>query len=232
MVFTEIRIKEEFIDYFYIFFLIIVIIIVIIILWNLFNLYIFKCNNYNFKKISGILRNFPDKPHFAKEKLEINIYQKNDDSKTNNKYTISGFIYLIDWKYRYFKNKDFLKKGDNSIEIYLEKELNNLVFKIYHTNGSQEFRLKNVDINRWFHFILIVQSEQIDIYYNGKLYSSNILDNLPKMNNNNIILCDKGGFNGLVYDFKYLENSISLSTVDKWSHKKLPLNEKFFKTNN
>ena len=114
----------------------------------------------------------------------------------------------------------------------MEKELNNLVFKIYHTNGYQEFRLKNVDINRWFHFILMVQSEQIDIYYNGKLYSSNVLDNLPKMNNYNIILCDNGGFNGLVYDFKYLEKSISLSTVARWSHKKLPLHEKFFKVNN
>ena len=231
MVLTGLRIKEEFIWYFYYFLILLGIIFIIIILWYLYNHFIFKCNGL-FKNLPISLKYFPSKPHFAKDKLEIDVYNKNDEISNNYKYTVASYIYIMDWKYKYFKNKDFLKKGEKSIEIFLEKELNNLVFRIYHTNGSKDFKIKNVDINRWFHFILMVQSEQVDLYYNGKLYSSNILDNLPKMNNYNITLCDNGGFNGLIYNFKYVEKSISLVTVNKWNKNKLPLEEKFFKINN
>lgn len=230
MVLNGFRIKEEFREYFYIS-IIIIFIIVLIILWYFYNKYIFKCLTLS-PKIPGFIKFFPEKPNFGKDRLEISVYQKNDNMSDNYSYTISCFIYLLDWKYKYYKNKDFLKKGNKSIEIYLEKEFNNLIFKIFHTSGSEEFTIKNVDINRWFHFMVGVQNEQVDLYYNGKLYSSHVLPNLPKMNNNNIILCDNGGFNGLMYDFKYIEKPISLSTVENWSSKKLPLNQKFFKIDN
>ena len=225
MLFNKFRIKEEYELPIKIISIIFCVIILIIILWYLY--YIFKVN-VRFKKL---IHYFDKNPHFAKETLEISIINK-QDNQSNYIFSIGGFIYIIDWKYKYYKNKDFLRKGTNCIHIYLDKEENNLIFKLFSLNTFKIVVIKNVDINRWFHFCIVVQNTNIDLYYNGKLYSSHILNNLVNMNNDNIHICENGGFSGLIYDLKYIEKPYSLKDIYILNNKNPPLNQKYFKIDN
>ena len=85
------------------------------------------------------------------------------------------------------------------------------------------------NINKWFHFAIVVQQLQVDLYYNGKLYNSSILESLPKYENDDIIICNDNGFAGLVYDFRIYYRPLVHSEIYTLSRSNPPISKKYFK---
>lgn len=56
--------------------------------------------------------------------------------------------------------------------------------------------IKNIPIQRWTCFNVSVHNNVVDIYKDGLLYHTEILDNPPKINDDAIILANNGGFDG------------------------------------
>lgn len=174
-------------------------------------------------------RYFYENPYDAMLKKNLVADVSSTDNKVNNSYTICGHIYIDDWKYRYSNEKVVLEKGNNSPKIYLDKYINNLIFQVNTSSDIASYTIKNVDINRWFHFALVVSGLDIELYYNGKVYRSKLLSSLPRLNNDNIIVCPEEGFSGLVYDFRFYWEPLTYNEINKIAKIKPPLNKKYYK---
>ena len=168
-------------------------------------------------------------PHSGKESVNLEYKLDKIIEKRDNSYSITGFIYITDWKYKYFQPKYILNKGKDCPTIFLDKIVNNLVFKINIGEETKEFNILNVNINKWFHFALVVQNLQVDLYYNGKLFSSHVINYPAKLEDNHLIICKDAGFAGLIYDFYLYERALSYKEVNKLSMRNPPINEKYFK---
>lgn len=209
--------------------ILIVIIIIILILYFYYNR-IGAIYRFFFTKIKNEYYNyFNDKPHSGKDTLDLKYKLDKRLETEHNSYSIVSYMYIIDWKYKYFQTKNILDRGEKYLSIYLDKEVNNLVFNIGTHKDIQKFNIMNVNINKWFHFGIVVQNLQLDLYYNGKLYSSHILNSLPKLNNDNLIICKNNGFSGLLYDMYIYDKSLTYLQIDKLSRRNPPVSEKYFK---
>lgn len=197
---------------------------VCIVLLSLYFLFLFlRSLNNNVKHETFY---FYNEPHDGKEEKELTYKSFHDSIKEDYSFTVSGFIYIQDWKYRFNDNKTIVKLGEPSIHIYLDSKVNNLIVKVNDT----EFIIKNVDIHRWFHFGLVIRDLQIELYYNGKVYSSHLLTQLPKKVNDEYKVCLDGGFDGLLYQLSFIQKALKYKDILKLSEKNPPIHQKYFKT--
>ena len=209
-------------------FIIIIIIVIIIIFFYyykygiIYRLFFSQIKNeyYNY---------FNSKPHSGKDTLDLKYKLDKRLETEHNSYSILSYMYIIDWKYKYFQMKNILDRGGKSLSIYLDKEVNNLVFNIGTHKDIQKVRIFNVNINKWFHFGIVVQNLQLDLYYNGKLYSSHVLNDFPNKSNDNLIICKNEGFSGLLYDMYLYDKALTYLQIDKLSRRTPPVSEKYFK---
>lgn len=118
------------------------------------------------------------------------IKVSNQDILGNHNYkglgwTLHFWIYVKDWSYKYNQEKRIFV-WDNII-ISLDKKENNILVKmpIYNINDPtlfihEELIYKGIPIQKWINVVLILDNRNLDLYINGKLYSSKYLSNLPK----------------------------------------------------
>ena len=67
------------------------------------------------------------------------------------------------------------------------------------SNQSQKpCELKLMPLERWNHITINVHGNICDLFFDGKLYRTCVLSAPPILNNNPIIIGNKGGFNGYV----------------------------------
>lgn len=168
-------------------------------------------------------------PHNCREEIEKNYIIKGHTHQ-NNVISITGFVYIKDWKYKYFQTKNILNETNNNISIYLDEIKNNIVFNIKTSEGERKiFKIKGIFINKWFHFAIIIKDLQIELYYNGKVYASFLMKSLPNLSLGDLIFCKNTGFNGLLFDFNIYQKALNHILVYKLSRINPPLNEKYFK---
>ena len=75
--------------------------------------------------------------------------------------------------------------------------------------------IKNIPIQRWTCFNVTVHDRVVDIYKDGLLYHTEILDNPPKINDYDIILGNNGGFNGYLSRIVWSSKSLSPGEIYK-----------------
>lgn len=86
------------------------------------------------------------------------------------------------------------------------KNLNNLEY----SNGCD---IINIPVQRWVHIAVVLINKTIDVYINGKLARSCTMQNVPKLNNGNIYICQDGGFEGDISDVLYSNRALSVSDI-------------------
>jgi hypothetical protein len=113
-------------------------------------------------------------------------------------FTMSFWMYISNWNYRYTEPKAILIKGnwknggveDAAPGIWLARKTNRLVVAT-RTNevGNLEFcDVDNIPLQKWVHVSYVLDNRVVDIYVNGKLERSCVLTGVPLLNNRDLFL--------------------------------------------
>lgn len=124
------------------------------------------------------------------------------------------------------KNKlnssDKLKENilpDQCPGIWLDEKKNNILInfttKVNNTKAIEGHRIYNVPIGKWFQITITSILNNVEIYLNGKLIKSIVLQGIPYQNNGNLYLGYGGGFSGEVSKIRYLNSALEAQQIDK-----------------
>ena len=122
-------------------------------------------------------------------------------------FTVSFWLYID----RYGTNhgtynilEKYTKKDPEKVELFKitgNANRNDIDFYIHTTKksslGTSRLSLENVYLQRWINIIMTVETRNLDIYLNGKLEETIILDSLPN-EKTNATNCEFNFFNNLV----------------------------------
>jgi hypothetical protein len=151
----------------------------------------------------------------------------NGASSTN--FTYSIWIYINNWDYKYNENKYILcrsddlststsniKSADPCPAIYLDPLTNNLIITMtsYQTKALSiantihtDCTVPNIPIQSWTNILVSVYNTTLDVYLDGKLVKTQILDGPAKVNaNDNLYITPLGGFDGWTAKCQYFPN--------------------------
>lgn len=163
--------------------------------------------------------------HNAKTEMKISSNKLKKSNMTSD-YAWSMWIYVNNWNYRYGEKKVILsRKSPEDIpcpEIYLAENKNDLVIKIGEETGnvgigegkSKECKVSNIPMQKWVHIVVTTNTRSVDIYLDGKLVRTCLLDNPPKLSSSSdIVLCpgdENGkGFSGFVSKLEYYPKTLN-----------------------
>jgi len=112
-------------------------------------------------------------------------------------FTISFWIYIERYGSALGKsgysiiNKDYtggdFSESNNLFEISADNNKNDLVFKLNTLKSKslqERLRLENVLLQKWLNVIMTVETRNLDIYLDGKLEETIVLDSIPNENIN------------------------------------------------
>ena len=140
-------------------------------------------------------------------------------------YGFQYWMFISDWDYKFGSDKEVLKRispANASIynpQITLSPTDNTLNVRVslFPTNAapgagepgaestgdSQTCSVENVPLQSWFSVSVTVFQRNLDVYINGRLVKSCVLNGIPKPAVGDIILNDNGGFSGSLCNVNY-----------------------------
>jgi len=160
--------------------------------------------------------------HNAKVALPIKA-DKLPSSGQSQDYTFSVWIYVNTWSYKYGKPKTIIKRshsdgGGPIPEMFLMGNTNDLMIKVStYQSGStgaggneDECTVKNIPLQKWVHILMSVNNRTNDVYIDGKLVSTCMLQGVG-MNDKNasMLLCPDGGFSGYTSKLRYYARAVN-----------------------
>lgn len=147
-------------------------------------------------------------------------------SSPNMAFTISFWMYIVDWNYRYKHHKAILiksnKNRNNGVNwknsapgIWLSPIQNNLVVatKVMGRDELQICDVANIPIQKWVHVAYVLDNRTVDVYVDCKLERSCILTGVPSLNNGKLHLFPNGddkdvGFLGQLSSLRYFSSAL------------------------
>lgn len=143
-------------------------------------------------------------------------------------YTYSLWFYVDDWNYKYGVEKILWTRDDNSNQpspsVSLGHMENNITISVacYPNNQSQQqgveedtsilhkCTVNNFHLQKWVNLIVSMQGETLDVYLDGKLIKTCVLEGVPKVRaDSNVRLTPNGGFKGWTSNFQYLNKAVN-----------------------
>tara|TARA_B110001450_G_C17625477_1_gene482962 strand:+ start:34 stop:753 length:720 start_codon:yes stop_codon:yes gene_type:complete len=123
------------------------------------------------------------------------------------------WLYIDDWGYKFGKRK-YILQSDN-MSIWLDEKLPDLHIELNIFNKpNQKMVYKDIPIQKWLNYALILDNRNFDLFINGHLYKTMFLDNVPEqLNVTNINLFSDGGISGYISQFKYFSYNIDRSRI-------------------
>jgi len=161
--------------------------------------------------------------HNAKVAVSI-AADKMPSSGGSNDYAFSVWFYINNWNYNYGKEKIILRretndKSKNPIpEISLGANSNDLMIKLTTHNSSDATAgstedvcpVKNVPLQKWVHMLMTVNNRTCDVYIDGKLVKTCMLQGVAKLDNKGeLLLTPNGGFSGFTSKLRYYARAIN-----------------------
>lgn len=142
-------------------------------------------------------------------------------------YTFSIWAYVNDWNYRFGEEKVMFSRTnqDNSPSpaVSLGSNNNDLNVHIgYYGNGDgnttsvEQFtcRIENIPLQRWTHYIVVVNGRSLDVYVDGKLVKTCVIPGVPFLDNgSNVAVTPDGGFSGYTAKLRYINYAINPATA-------------------
>lgn len=140
-------------------------------------------------------------------------------------YGFQYWMFLKDWDYKFGSPKEILKRVSpanaavQNPRIFLSPTDNTLNVQVSlfpsssaagaatpgadSTGDSQICSVENVPLQSWFSVSTTVFQRNLDIYINGRLVKSCVLNGIPKPAVGEVILNDNGGFSGALCNVNY-----------------------------
>ena len=174
--------------------------------------------------------------------------ERSQDEDGGISFTWSVWMYIADLQYGSGKYKHVFHKGNDGIQfdsdtpginfpnngpgLYIAPNTNDLVV-IMNTFSTinEEVTIPNLPMNKWFHILIRVEGENLDVYMNGSIAKRHVLNDVPKQNYGDVYVAMNGGFNGYISSLRYYSRALPpgeiQSLVNKGPSLKLKTNSNF-----
>ena len=154
--------------------------------------------------------------NYSSAKTATTIDSKSTPVGKNYNYTYGVWVYIDDWSYNFGREKIIFSKGTSSPKVSLGGTENDLkvTLQINEDNESTptqfECGIQNVPLQKWTHLLVSVNGRSLDIYMNGKLVRTCVMNGVPVYDSTSpTYLTPNGGFSGFTSKFKYWSDSIN-----------------------
>lgn len=120
-----------------------------------------------------------------------------------------------------------INPGDNteisqSPGIYLDASATNLLVYTDIVSNDSGFKhdtpciVPNIPLNKWIHIIYVLNQNSVDLYINGKLERSCVINGIPYIKSmNKLYICKDSGFNGKIAQIQYFTKALSPNDVSQ-----------------
>ena len=75
--------------------------------------------------------------------------------------------------------------------------------------------IENVPLNRWFHLVITVNDNVVQVYIDSKLKKTCVEKNLPIITQGNLYITNFGGFDGMLTKFKIFPTNLTGRDIEK-----------------
>jgi hypothetical protein len=117
--------------------------------------------------------------------------------------------------------RDYAGNGISSIingpGVYLSNNSDptlHIVMDTVVTNTPSIIDINNIPLKKWFHLLVRLQNNSVDVYINGVISAHNILEHVPKQNYYDVYVCDRGGFSGSLSNLRYYAEALDIFTIN------------------
>jgi hypothetical protein len=136
-------------------------------------------------------------------------------SSENYEYSISFWMYISDWGYKYGSKKNIIDKN-GSPTIMLDAHNPNLIIRHKVLNGkSEDVVVNNIKLQKWTHVFVVVKNRQISVFIDKVMTKGFILSGMPDLKKSRMEISSDGGFNGKLYALKYFNRAAEYDDVDR-----------------
>jgi hypothetical protein len=91
------------------------------------------------------------------------------------RFCLSMWMYVSGWSINSEKELLRRRSSEGDLRVYLGQSSNKLFVDIPTTSGIKRMSVSNIDLQKWVHVVISVNSSFVDIYYNGQLVQSKAL---------------------------------------------------------
>jgi len=141
--------------------------------------------------------------------------------------TWSVWVYINDLQYLSGQYKHIFHKGNNTFDsttglnqpnnapgLYISPTSNELtiVMNTYDVVNEQ-IVIPNIPMNKWMNVIIRCRNQNLDVYMNGVIAKSIVLNGVPKQNYGNVYVAANGGFSGYVSNLWYYNYALGISAI-------------------
>lgn len=111
-------------------------------------------------------------------------------------------------------DSDGLAHPNNAPGLYIGKKFKQLVVVMNTFDDiKEEITIDNIPIEKWINVIIRCTQKQLDVYINGTLTKSHLLNSVPKQNYDNVNVALNGGFPGYISTFQYFAKALGTSKI-------------------
>lgn len=154
------------------------------------------------------------------------IRSQNEDAGIE--FTWSIWIFIDDLASGAGKYRHIFHKGDdpshidstgivypnNAPGLYIAPNTNTLhVTMNTFNNYDEEVSVPNIPIQKWLNVVIRCKNTTLDVYINGVISQSVMLNGVPKQNYGDVWLCANGGFSGYVSNLWYFDYALTASEI-------------------
>ena len=103
---------------------------------------------------------------------------------------------------------------NNGPGLYIQKNSNNLmVIMNTYSEIDEEVIIEDVPLNKWMNVIIICKDRTLNVYINGVITQSVILNGVPKQNYGNVWIGAGGGFPGYISNLWYYNYALGTAQI-------------------
>jgi len=133
-------------------------------------------------------------------------------------FSYSLWIYVSEWNE---KEKYIIQRGSNNNTIFLPSlrlgtNTNDLTATISTTKREEQCNVANIPLQKWVHIVYVLNNRTVDIYVNGKLERSCVLEGIPLARTvQDVAVVPNGGFFGQISRVQYFSSSLEPVDVER-----------------
>jgi hypothetical protein len=147
-------------------------------------------------------------------------------SSDKNEFTYNFNLYISDWNYNIYWHKPILVKSLNFVDVCPMISLNpikNDLSATINTESGNQFTLTFSDfpIKKWTSVTIILNEKIFELYINGLLADTVILDSAVKYNNGDLHVFPWGGMGGFLSKLTYSNKALSSKQI--YSLSRMPI---------
>ena len=160
-----------------------------------------------------------------KGKSKINVDVSKIPNPLNSSSTLSLWIKYNNVNYRRGERKYIITKGDNNRNlempsISIDPILNKIEivcdYQLPNGQGIQKPSITlDIPMKKWFNLTLLTKDSEIQVYLNGLLKDSIIVNGYPRFNDKDMLINYEGGFDGLLKNVLYFTSTLSSNNIKK-----------------